>query len=119
MFTTKIDDKMLFTSPNGNKIYWMVTSESGAPNFEMRYIEIPAAGHTGYGSHAHEHEVYVVRGKGKVKGKDSEMVISEGSAIFIQENEEHQFFNESDTEVLGVICIVPKGAEAQYKPSSK
>ncbi len=120
MYTTDMyDEKNMCKTPSGNKIFWMLTSEVGAPNFEMRYIEIPAGAHTSFGSHSHEHEVFVVKGKGRVKGGADEKEIVAGSAVFIPGNEEHQFLNASDTEPLGVICIVPKGAEAESKPPCK
>ena len=37
-------------------------------------------------------------------------------AVFIPGDEEHQFINASETEPFGVICVVPKGAEAELKP---
>ena len=116
MYIADINEEIMCQSSNGNKIYWMLTSEHGAPNFEMRYIEIPPGGHTSYGHHPHEHEVFVVNGKGSVKGKDSERELSPGQAVYIPGNEEHQFFNASDKEPFGVICVVPNGAEAEYKP---
>jgi quercetin dioxygenase-like cupin family protein len=116
MFVTDINEKSMCQSPNGNKVYWLVTTEQGAPNYEMRYIEIPAGGRTHYGHHSHEHEVFIVNGNGWVKGKETSLEISPRKAVFIQCDEEHQFINASKTEPLGVICIVPKGAEANYKP---
>ena len=83
MYITDINEEIMCQSKSGNKIYWMLTSEQGAPNFEMRYIEIPPGAHTSYGHHPHEHEVFVVNGKGRVKGKDFERELSPGTAVFI------------------------------------
>jgi quercetin dioxygenase-like cupin family protein len=116
MFFTNINEDFMCQSPSGNKVYWLIASEHGAPHFEMRYIEIPAGGRTHYGNHEHEHEVYIVKGKGWVKGSDGEHEITAGMAVFIPGWEDHQFINASDTEPLSVICVVPKGAEAEYKP---
>ena len=53
----------------------------GAKNFELRYMEIPAKGKSSYGSHPHEHEVFIIRGKGIIKSKDSEEEIKPGSSF--------------------------------------
>jgi len=116
MYITDINEKNMCQSKTGNKIYWLLTTEQGAPNFEMRYIEIAAGGQTHYGHHPHEHEVFVVSGKGWVIGKDFEHELSPRMAVFIPGDEEHQFINANKTEPLSVICVVPKGAEAEYKP---
>ena len=116
MYITDINEEIMCQSNTGNKIYWMLTSEQGAPNFEMRYIEIPPGAHTSYGHHPHEHEVFVVNGKGKVKGKDTEHDLSPRMAVFIPGDEEHQFINASETEPFGVLCVIPISAEAELKP---
>ena len=41
MYTTDLNDDIMCKTKSGNKIYWMLTTEQGAQNFEMRYIEIP------------------------------------------------------------------------------
>ncbi len=116
MYVAEIKEEIMCQSKNGNKIYWMLTREHGAPNFEMRYIEIPPGGNTSHGHHSHEHEVFVVKGKGRVIGGDSEQKLTPGMAVFIPCDEVHQFFNESKEDPFGVICIVPKGAESEMKP---
>ena len=116
MYVTNLQNDDMCKTKSGNKIYWMITTERGAPNFEMRYIEIPAGGKSSYGHHSHEHEVYVVRGEGAVRGKESQQALKPGVAVFIPGDEEHQWVNSSTTEPLGFICIVPKGAEAESKP---
>ncbi|MGC8778895.1 MAG: cupin domain-containing protein, partial [Candidatus Caldatribacteriaceae bacterium] len=69
-----------------------------------------------YGSHPHEHGVFIVRGKGKIRGKDEEHVLSPGLGVFVPGDEEHQWINESTTEPFGFICVVPRGAEKEAKP---
>jgi quercetin dioxygenase-like cupin family protein len=121
MYMTDISNESnLCTSRSGKKIYWMLTSEIGAPNFELRYIEIPPnVPLSSQSKHPHEHEVFVVKGKGMLQGEENgesyEVELSPGQAIFIPGNEEHQWLNPYD-EPLGIICVVPKGAEAESKP---
>ena len=66
MYVTDVNEDILCVTKSGNRIYWMLTSEVGAPNFELRYIEIPPGGRSNHGSHPHEHEVFVVAGQGLV-----------------------------------------------------
>ncbi len=116
MYMTDINDDIMCKTGSGNKIYWMLTAEQGAQNFELRYIEIPAGGKSSYGKHPHEHEVFVVKGNGKIKGLYPERELLPGTAVFVPGNEEHQWINGSETEPFGFICVVPKGAEAESKP---
>ena len=96
-------------------MYWMIASEMGANNFELRYVKIPVGASCTYGKHPHEHEVFVLKGKGILKGKDCEIELKPDLAVFVAENEEHQWINTGD-ETLCFICVVPKGAESEYKP---
>lgn len=116
MYAVEINDKIMCKTRSGNKIYWMLTSEVGAPGFELRYIEIPPGGKSSYGRHPHEHEVFVVRGRGGIKGQYPEKPLQPGTAVFVPGDEEHQWVNSSATEPFGFICVVPKGAEAESKP---
>jgi quercetin dioxygenase-like cupin family protein len=109
-------------TPSGKKIHWLITSEIGAPGFEMRYVEIPPdAKPSKTTSHSHEHEVYVVSGHGlltgKRKGRDYQTELRAGQAIFIPGNEEHQWLTPFG-EGLAMICVVPKGAESESKPEA-
>jgi len=116
MEIVNLTDEIASTTPSGNKIYWMITSEKGAQNFELRYVEIPANGRSSYGHHPHEHEVFIVRGEGKIKGSGLEMNLKPGQAVFVPSDEEHQWINTNRDEPLGFVCVVPKGAEAELKP---
>lgn len=116
MYIVEINDDIMCETESGNKIYWMLTTEIGTHNFEMRYIEIPPGGKSSYGHHPHEHEVFIVRGDGRLIGKFPEKVLKPGMAVFVDNDEEHQWINTSDEEPLGFICVVPKGSESESKP---
>jgi len=118
MFVTSTTENTMCRTPSGNRIYWLLTSEIGAPNFELRYIEIPPSGRSSHGSHAHEHEVFVVKGEGIVKGLDGETQLTPGMAVFIPGNEVHQWINASAETPFEFVCVVPRGAEAESKPLS-
>jgi quercetin dioxygenase-like cupin family protein len=121
MYMTDIShEEIMCTSSSGKKIYWMLTSEIGAPSFELRYVEIPPnVPPSKTKKHPHEHEVFIVKGKGILQGNENgkayEVELSPGQAIFIPGNEEHQWLNPHD-EPLCIICVVPKGAEVELKP---
>ncbi len=68
MYVVKIKDDIMCRSRSGNKIYWMLTSEIGAPTFELRYIEIPPSGKSSYGHHPHEHEVFICQRRRQNQG---------------------------------------------------
>lgn len=80
--------------------------DEGAPNFAMRLFEIQPQSATPYHSHAWEHEVFVVSGRGAVRNIEAERQLNEGDAILVAPNEQHSFANTGD-DVLRLICVVP------------
>ena len=123
MYATDLtDENIVWTTPSGKKIHWLIPAEVGAPNFELRYVEIPPnVPLSSSASHPHEHEVFVVKGRGILQGvrdgQPCEIELRPGQAIFIPGGEDHQWLTPYD-EPLGIICVVPKGAEAEVKPPS-
>ena len=115
MITVETNSDVMCQTRSGNQIYWLITEQMGAPNFELRYIEIPVGGKSSYGHHAHEHEVFIVRGRGVIRGENTEMDLSPGKAVFVAPDEIHQWIN-AGQEPFGFVCVVPKGAEADSKP---
>ncbi len=102
-------------TPSGNALWRLLPEEIGVPNFELRYFEVPPGGHTSYGQHPWEHEVFIIAGAGLIKGRtldgqSVERAVTVGDAVYIAPNEEHQFLNEG-TIPLGFICVCPKGYE--------
>jgi quercetin dioxygenase-like cupin family protein len=116
MYMVGLNDEIMCRTGSGNKIYWMLTTENGAGDFELRYIELPPGGRSSYGKHSHEHEVFVVAGRGRIKGTDYEKELLSGTAVLVPGEEEHQWVNASQTEPFGFVCVVPKGAESESKP---
>lgn len=99
---------------------YLITDKEGAKKFHMRIFIVEPGGNTSFDQHVYEHEVYVLKGKGRlVTIKDNvrrEVTINEGDAILIESNEIHQFFNEAD-EPLVFLCI--KGDPSIYTISSQ
>lgn len=55
----------------------------------MRYFEMPPGNKTSPNSHSWEHEVFVVKGGGIIKGINEEHILTIGDAIYITPNEYH------------------------------
>ena len=123
MYMTDLaNENIVWKTPSGKKIHWLIPAEAGAPNFELRYVEIPPnVPKSSSASHPHEHEVFIVKGRGILQGvqdgQPCEIELQPGQAIFIPGGEDHQWLNPYD-KPLGIICVVPKGAESEVKPPS-
>ena len=86
----------------------LIGLKEGAPNFVMRLFTMEPGGHTDYHSHPWEHEVFVVEGEITVVGPDGkEETLKEGSFVFVEPNEKHQFKNNSN-KTARFICVIPK-----------
>ena len=84
----------------------LIGPREGAANFSLRYFEIAAGGHSSLDRHAHDHGVFILHGRARVKMGDEVVEAGEGDAIYIPPNEEHQLTN-IGTGPLGFLCAVP------------
>jgi quercetin dioxygenase-like cupin family protein len=89
-------------------IRYLLVQEFGTPNFEMRYFELNSGSLTALDQHPYEHEIFIVRGRGKLLVDSREYILRQGDAILIQPNEVHQL-RQVGEEPLGFICVVPNG----------
>ncbi len=71
----------------------------------MRLFEIDPGGSSPFHSHAWEHEVFVLEGKGILKG-ECDQEFRDGDVIFIPPNETHQLKN-IGTKPVKFICLIP------------
>ncbi|HCP60102.1 MAG TPA: hypothetical protein DIT43_00775, partial [Dehalococcoidia bacterium] len=78
----------------------------GAPTFIMRVFEVKPGSSTPSHSHSWEHEVFVLSGKGIVKGREKEGLLGEGTVVFVAPNEDHCFIN-TGSGPLRFICVIP------------
>jgi len=74
----------------------VITTEDGAPNFNMRVIDIEPGVSSPSHSHDWEHEVLVLSGQGTVKGEQGETRIEKDSVIFVPSGEHHCFTSTGD-----------------------
>lgn len=103
---------MAFTDVKGITKQVPVGVADGAPNFSMRVFTVDPGGYTPYHQHAWEHENYVLRGKGVlVDAAGLEHPLEAGDFALVLPGEMHQFRNNSATEQLQFICLVPKEYE--------
>lgn len=97
MYVTSVDKieecEFNVKGASGVKVKYLIHEKVGAKRLQLRLFTIDVGGHTPLEKHKHEHEVFVLQGKGIVRGRDAEVTIKEGDAIFIQSWEAHQFKN--------------------------
>ena len=84
----------------------VIGAEDNAPTFVMRVFELKPGSSTPFHSHSWEHEVFVLSGKGIVKGRGKENSVGEGTVVFIAPDEEHCFTN-TGSDLLRFICVIP------------
>ena len=88
---------------------WLITREDGAENFAMRMFEIEPGGHTPLHTHAHDHEVFAVEGRGVLVCEDAEHAFEAGYVMFVPPEAEHCFKNTGDS-LLKMLCLIPGSA---------
>lgn len=101
------------TSPAGTEgvdFKQLIAKNMEAPHFYMRLVDVLPGGHTERHAHKWEHEVFIVEGWGKIALKDRDEDIIQGDAIFVEQNEVHQFVNSSKS-LLRMICVIPRPTE--------
>ena len=121
MFKTNIDEipesGISRSYRDGISIRYLILEEFGAPNFEMRYFELDRGALSAQDHHESEHEVFVVRGRGKLHLKDRTVELKPKDAIFIDSWEHHQF-EQVGEEPFGFLCIVPNGVSKSKREVS-
>jgi quercetin dioxygenase-like cupin family protein len=91
-------------------IRWLVSDRDGAPHFQMRLFEVAPQGGTPLHTHDWEHEVFIVKGAGKIVLEDGEKNFSEGHYVFVPPGTVHSFQN-TGSGPMQFLCIVPSGAK--------
>lgn len=81
--------------------------QDGVPNFVLRRFTVAPGGCTFYHTHAFEHEVYVLAGRGMIKRESEPIEIEKEMAILVEPNEVHQFINSGNDDLV-FLCIIPK-----------
>lgn len=84
----------------------LIGPEEDAPNFHLRYFAVQPGGHTSLDQHAHDHGVYVLHGRARLRLGDEQHELGPGDVVYISGNEVHQFFT-LGAEPFGFLCVVP------------
>ncbi len=85
----------------------LIGPKDGAQGMAMRYFEVQPGGSTAYEHHPEIHQVYVLRGRGRVLIGKEWYDIVEGDVVYIGPEEQHQLLADPN-ESLGFICVAPK-----------
>lgn len=84
---------------------WLVGSEHGSPNFDMRYIELEPGGVSMLHRHPWEQANYVLSGRCELTVEGQTQELEAGDFVFIPGSAEHQFVNPSSAEPLVMLCV--------------
>lgn len=77
-----------------------------APNFAVRYFELSPGTASSLDTHAHDHGVFVLHGRGRVRLGEEFHSLGPGDVVYVSPNEVHSFEADGD-EALGFLCVVP------------
>ncbi len=85
-------------------IRWLIAEKDGAENFYMRLFKMDKNAHINAHFHPWEHEIFVIKGTGRVRIGSKTYEVKEGMAIYIPPNVEHEYWS---LEELMFLCIIP------------
>jgi len=94
----------------GTRIRVLISS-SDAPTFAMRLFEMDPGGHIELHSHPWEHEIFVLRGRVRVRIGDQTIEAGPRTAIYIPPNVPHEYWCISE-EKAEFICVIPNKPSA-------
>jgi mannose-6-phosphate isomerase-like protein (cupin superfamily) len=112
MYIVNLDQKIQFQALSNEgaekvMVKCLVNKPAGAQNFYLTYYSVEKGGHTPLDNHVNEHEVFIIRGKGRTMRADEQHELAPGGSIYIKSNEIHQPVNIGN-EPLEFLCV--KGA---------
>jgi len=84
----------------------LIGPEDNAPNFRMRYFRIESGGYSSLERHPHDHGVFILRGRARVRLGSEEVDVGPRDVVYVPGNELHQFQAIGD-EPLGFLCVIP------------
>lgn len=84
----------------------LIGRRDGAASYSLRYFEIPPRGKSSLDRHAHDHGVFILKGRARVLMGKEKVEAGAGDVLYIPPDEQHQFENIGDGP-LGFLCAVP------------
>lgn len=90
-----------------------ISREHGTPTFSFRVFTLEPGGHTPLHTHPFEHLNYIIEGTGVLvdQGHGREHNLKQGDFVLVLPGETHQYRNTSSSEMMVMICAVPKEYE--------
>ncbi len=89
----------------------VIGESEGAPHFIMRVFDVEPGFTSPFHEHYWEHEIFVIKGEAAIRnGREEEIPIREGDAIYIPPFEKHCMVNRSN-DIFRFICLIPNDAE--------
>ena len=85
----------------------LVGPDDGAPNFIIRFFQVPVGGSTFDHAHPHEHGIVILHGKARVKIETETHELNPYDSVFLSGNDHHKIINIGKTS-LGFICVIPR-----------
>ncbi|MHA1589422.1 MAG: cupin domain-containing protein [Candidatus Njordarchaeales archaeon] len=95
-----------FEGAIGAYIQWLLSKDDGAENFAMRRFTIKPGGKIPRHAHWYEHEIYVLKGRGRVGIGEKVYEVEEGSVLFVPPDVPHWYENIGDEDWV-FLCIIP------------
>ncbi len=89
----------------GTWIRWLIGKDD-APTFSMRLFEVEVDGHIKAHRHPWEHEIFILKGKGRIRINNRLYDVGEGYYIYIPPNVEHEYWNIGDSKLV-FLCMIP------------
>ena len=93
---------------------WMIGKADGAQNFAFRYYQLSPGSHSKKEQHPHDHGMLILQGEGEVTLGEERHPVSRGDIIYIEPDLLHQV-NNTSSEPLGFICVIPARREKSGK----
>jgi len=100
LYVTSVDwvEEFVLEGAKGVRVKYLLHAGVGAKNLQLRLFTIDVGGYTPLEKHEHEHEIFVIKGEGLIRGGSTEAKVKPGDAVFIPSNEEHQIKNVGDSQ---------------------
>ena len=105
------------TDGPGGALHTVIEAEE-APRCSMRVFEVEVGCSTPFHTHDWEHEVFILSGRGKVRGAEGERELAPDDAVFLAPGEEHCFTNTGDGAFRFICCIPHSVQPASDEPAA-
>ena len=88
------------------KIQWLLRTEDGMPNFQIRRFTMGKGGIVPLHTHDWEHEIYVLSGNGAILSEGGEVAVEKDYVAYVDGTKLHGFRNTGDENFV-FLCMIP------------